>query len=135
MFETRALKHIRRNSSLASFLGSATTLRSSSTQEHIRPADSHGKSIVRMQERQAADHAGARKALWRLLAVKPLDKEDILASDRFDSALRGSDSALASQSQHRVLDPRVVPAIVRPIEFCDPESVMVLDDSRVSEWQ
>jgi hypothetical protein len=55
------------------------------------------------------------------LAVEALDEQDILAAHGLDVAFDCGEAAFARKSQHGMLDPGVVPAIVRPFEFSDPQ--------------
>ena len=46
----------------------------------------------------------------------------------FEPALGRLHAALARQQQHRALDARVVPAVVRAVEFRDLQAVPVFND-------
>jgi len=55
-----------------------------------------------------------------VFAVKALDQQRITVAERGEPAFRCVDTALARKHQHRALNPRMVPRIVRAVEFCDP---------------
>jgi hypothetical protein len=70
----------------------------------------------------------SRVSLVDFEAVESAHKQNVLAADLNDTALGGANSALFGEHEHRVLDARVIPAIVRAVEFGDPKPLVILDD-------
>lgn len=75
----------------------------------------------------SADHAGAQVTRARLLPVEALNEQCVASRDRDDLALRCRQAALASQHEHAVFHPCVVPLVVGAVELGDPEALAVLD--------
>ncbi len=95
-------------------------------QDHVGPVLSRFRCFIGAQDRQAADHARASITFRSFLPVEALDEQHILAADRLYPAFCGLNFAFASQPQHGVLDPSIVPAVVVAIEFCYPKAIIVL---------
>ena len=62
------------------------------------------------------------------MPIESLDQEDVSARNRLDPAFGNFDSAFSCQAQHGVFNARVIPSIVWPGEFGNPECISILDD-------
>jgi len=70
-----------------------------------------------------------RVALACLFTVEASYQKHIFSGDGFDAACRNGDAAGFCELQHRTFDARVVPAVIRAVEFCYPQAIVVFDDS------
>src|ERR1043166_4787707 len=78
------------------------------------------RRILRTEQGQRAHHARAPVARLALLPIETLDQQDIAPANGGRLAVRHGNTAGAREAEHGLLDPRMVPRVIRPVEFGDP---------------